>query len=51
MKVFRGKLVLTDAQSEIGPAIIAVKDGKIVEVLRGTTEIPYGHWANVDEVS
>jgi len=50
MKVFRGKLVLTDAQSEIGPAIIAVKDGKIIEVLRGTTEIPYGHWANVDEV-
>ena len=51
MKVFRGKLVLTDAQSEIGPAIVAVKDGKIVEVLRGATEIPYGHWANVDEVS
>ena len=40
MKIYRGKLVLTDADSEIGPALIVVKDGKIIEVVKGTTEIP-----------
>ena len=35
MKVFRGNLVLTDSDSEIGPATILVEDDKIVEVIKG----------------
>ena len=49
MKVVRGNLVLTDAESQISPAVIAVKDGKIVEVIKDTTQIP-SSWDNVTEV-
>ena len=50
MKVFRGSLVLTDADSEIGPAIIVVDNGKIVEVVKGSTNLPES-LANVDQVN
>ena len=49
MKVFRGNLILTDAASQITSAVIAVKEGKIVEILKGTTEIPPS-WNDVTEV-
>ena len=39
-KIFVGKLVLTDYESSMGPAVIVVKDGKITKVIKGTTNIP-----------
>ena len=39
-KVFVGNLVITDCEDSIGPAVVVVEDGKITEVIKGTTEIP-----------
>ncbi len=40
VEVFRGRLVLTDSDEPLGPAVIVVKDGKVDQVLKGTLEIP-----------
>ena len=40
MEVYCGNLILTDENSQISPAIIVVKDGKILQVVQGTKDVP-----------
>lgn len=39
VEVFVGNLVLTDSDSEIGPAVIVVQNGRIAEVHKGTADV------------
>lgn len=40
MEVFCGNLILTDENSQLSPASILVKNGKILKVIQGTKEVP-----------
>ena len=40
MEVYCGNLILTDENSQLSPATILVKNGKILKVLQGTKEVP-----------
>ena len=40
MEVFCGNLILTDENSQLSPASILVKNGKILKVRQGTKEVP-----------
>ena len=51
MKVLKGKLVLTDHESSIGPAVISFDDkGKILEVLKGSDQIPLSWAPDIEEI-